>query len=96
LRPGDYLLEAIIPGNIQVYLVRDFVALRRLVPYADDQLVDQKEVLDSERPAYMDQVFCLLTAFAERFRSIDEAIRAVGAAERRWSDALATSTSRAC
>ena len=45
----------------------------------DDQLVDESVTLDSERPAYADEVYLLLTMFDRDFPSFEEAVRAVDA-----------------
>ncbi|MCZ7385521.1 MAG: hypothetical protein O8C63_12355 [Candidatus Methanoperedens sp.] len=79
---GDYILQrGAGGGRIRVYRVEDMVKLSRLVPFGKDALIEEQTILDSERPAFMDEVHLLLTAFDLDFASLEEAIRAVEAGD---------------
>jgi hypothetical protein len=73
---GDYLLQA-RDGRIRVYWVEDLVKLSRLVPFGEDALVEEQAILDSERPAYKDEIYLLLTVYERGAASLVEAKRAV-------------------
>jgi hypothetical protein len=77
---GDYIMQR-GGGRIRVYRVEDMVKLSRLVPFGKDALIEEQIILDSERPAFMDEVHLLLTAFDRDFASLEEAIRAVDAGD---------------
>lgn len=74
---GDYILQRGAGGRIRVYRVEDMVKLSRLVPFGKDALIEEQTILDSEQPAFMNEIHLLLTAFDLDFASLEEAIRAV-------------------
>jgi hypothetical protein len=74
---GDYILQREAGGRVRVYRVDDVVKLSRLVPFLNNTLIRQETLLDSERPAYMDEIHLLLTSFERDFASLEEATRAV-------------------
>ncbi len=76
-QPGDYILQTNTDGRIRVYRIVDLVKLSRLVPFLDDTLIQQEKLLDSERPAFMDEIHLLLTDFEGDFASFEETIRAI-------------------
>ncbi|MCZ7381171.1 MAG: hypothetical protein O8C64_06340 [Candidatus Methanoperedens sp.] len=79
---GDYIMQrGAGGGRIRVYRVEEMVKLSRLVPFGKDALIEEQTILDSERPAFMDEVHLLLTAFDLDFASLEEAIRAVEAGD---------------
>ena len=78
---GDYILQQETSGRIRVYLVNDLLKLSRLVPFLHDTLIPEETLLDSERPAYMDEIHVLLTDFARDFASSKEATRAIEAGD---------------
>lgn len=77
---GDYILQR-GGGRIRVHRVEDIVKLSRLVPFGKDALIEEQTILDSERPAFMDEIHLLLTAFDRDFASLEEAKRAVDAGD---------------
>jgi hypothetical protein len=87
---GDYILQCGDGRRIQVYWVEDLVKLSRLVPYGEDALIEEQIVLDSERPAFMDEIHLLLTVFDQDFASLDEAKRAAETGD------LGSATERRC
>ena len=73
----DYILQQGASGRIRVYLVDDLVKLSRLVPFLNDTLIEEETLIDSERPAFMDEIHLLLTDFDRDFASIEEATHAI-------------------
>ena len=78
---GDYILQQGASGRIRVYLVDDLVKLSRLVPFLNDELIEEGTLSDSERPAFMDEIHLLLTDFDRDFASIEEATHAIEAGD---------------
>jgi len=74
---GDYVLQRGADGRIRVFSVQDLLKLSRLVPFGEDALVEERFILDSERPAYMEEIHLSVTAFDRDFASTEEAARAV-------------------
>jgi hypothetical protein len=78
---GDYILQHTADDSIRVYAVQDLVKLSRLVPFGEDALVDEQAILDSEQPAFKDDIYLLLTAYERDFGSLEEAAHAVRAGD---------------
>lgn len=74
---GDYLLRQEANGRVKAYHVEDIVKLNRLVPFGQDALVEEQFILDSNRPAYMDEIHFLLTNVEREFASFEEATTAL-------------------
>jgi hypothetical protein len=77
----DYILQQVTGGLVKLYRVEDIVKLSRLVQFGEDALIDERTLLDSERPAFMNEIYLLLTAFDRDFASLEETARAVEAGD---------------
>lgn len=78
---GDYVLRRKADGRVEIYRVQDLVRLVRLVPFGDDELVDEDALLDSERATFQDEIFLLLTSFEREFASFTDGLRAAGTSD---------------
>lgn len=80
-RRGDYILQRRDDNRVRVCRVQALVALSRLVPFGDDALVAERDIVDSERPAFKEEIHLLLLDFEREFASFEEATRAVDAGD---------------
>jgi hypothetical protein len=76
---GDLLVHTGDDGRFRVSRVDDLVALRRLVPLDADTVFEEGSVLDSRAPAYLDEIYLLLTEFGRDHGSADDAREAIAA-----------------
>ena len=79
-RQGDYVISKTSYDKWKVFLVDDLVLLSRLVPLQFPhgvELIEEKNTLDSAKPARMGDIHLLVTAFAKDFATSDEAAEAV-------------------
>ncbi len=76
---GDYIIQWGPDGRFRVYRVEDLVKLSRLMPFGKDALIEEQTILDSERPAFMNEIYLLITAFDRDFFSLEETTRAIEA-----------------
>jgi hypothetical protein len=74
---GDYIMERIAEGRVRVYRVEELVRLSRLVPFGEDALIDEQAVLDSERPAFVDEIHLLVTPFERDFPALLDSRHAI-------------------
>ena len=77
--PGDYLLCRQPDQSWRLYQVEDLVLVKRLIPVADPPgaLMLEEQLLDSLAPAYFNEVYLLLTAFAPVFATEQDALQAL-------------------
>lgn len=79
-KTGDYLIVESGARQWTVYKVEDLVLFSRLLPVrfqSGVELMEERHMLDSQNPAYTDQIFLLLAVYDQRFVSMDEAKAAI-------------------
>jgi hypothetical protein len=80
-RRGDYILRSGVGGLVRVYRVDDLIKLSRLLPWGDAAVIEEGALLDSERPAFMDEIHLLLSVFDRSFASFEEGAHAIEAGD---------------
>lgn len=77
---GDYIARRAKNNKWTVFLVEDIVLLSRLVPLRFPrgvELAEEKDTIDSARPAYLGEIKLLLTAYHREFATAEEASRSI-------------------
>jgi|SRR6266567_1339838 len=79
---GDYIVRRTPEGRSRVFRVDDLVFLSRLVPLRFPtrvELIEEKNTVDSRKPAYFDEIHVLLTAFGREYATYSEAVESIKA-----------------
>ena len=77
---GDYIITQNESGSWQVFHVEDLVLLSRLTPLTFPQgveLIEERNAMDSQTPAYFREIYLLLTRFSDEFADRELAVSAV-------------------
>lgn len=73
-RPGDVVVADPDGAGWRVLIVEDRVTLGRLVPFGDGgRLVAEADLVDSNPPRWSGEIHLLVSLFAERFATADDA-----------------------
>src|SRR5258706_5745906 len=78
--PGDYILLRTPDGRSRAFRVDDLVFLSRLVPlrFPDRvELIEEKDTMDSGKPASFGEIHVLLTAFGHDYATREEALDSI-------------------